>query len=98
KLIDDELHVFGYSLESKTNDFEQMFAFLKRKNAPTEPLIQIKNDRVYSVSMNNNTKGTLFVKDLTSGHTVYEGLIEVNHNQNIPDNDTIERHDFEIHD
>ncbi len=75
-----------------------MFAFLKRKNAPTEPLIQIKNDRVYIVSMNNHTKGTLFVKDLTSGHTVYEGLIEVNHKQNIPDNDTIELHDFEIHD
>src|SRR5699024_1404844 len=98
KLIDDELHVLGYSRESKRNDFEQMFACLKRKNAQKEPLIQIKNDRVYIVSTNNHTKVTLFVRDLTSGHTVYEGLIEVNHKQNIPDNDTIELHDFEIHD
>ncbi|HEX6593151.1 MAG TPA: hypothetical protein VF095_01000 [Bacillota bacterium] len=77
--------------------FERTFALSKRRNTLNEPLTQIKNDRVYIVSMNNHTKGTLFVKDLPSGHTVYEGLIEINHKQNIPDNYTVDLHHFELH-
>lgn len=93
KIVDDQLEITSYDIESKQIEKKQTFALPKTKGTmegENNLLINIKDDKAYIVSSYQEKMNAITVADLNSGEIVYEGTIGMKDKSN-------DREDYQLY-